>query len=195
MRHLGKTLNFEFEFRATRGRNWPSFSVLINNFQVSTHTVTDRDRVFAVDLFFDNDRNHLNLSYFNKHQYETVVENGVIVADQTLELVNIRVDGIQMEPWFWTDHYYLPQYFRGFKQQNPDAPETLPSQLIWHFPGRFRMMDLPPGDEFWSWYQKERTQRVLSNLVDPTGQIRANHNGTDQEDQQLIKEIKKMIDV
>jgi len=195
MRHLGNTLNFEFEFRATQGRNWPSFAVLINNFQVSTHTVTDQNRVFAVDLFFNDERNHVNLHYFNKHQSETVTENGVIVADQTLELINIRVDGIQMEPWFWTDHYYLPQYFRGFKEQHPNAPETLPSQLIWHFPGRFRMMDLPASDDFWPWYQTERTKRVLNNLVDPTGQIRANHDPMDQEDQRLIKEIKKLIDV
>lgn len=195
MRHLGKTLNFEFEFRATCGRTWPSFSILINNFQVSTHTVTDRDRVFSADLFFDNDRNHVNLNYFNKHERETVVDNNLIVADQTLELLNIRVDGIQMEPWFWTDHYYLPHYFSGFKKQNPNAPETLPSQLIWHFPGRFRMMNLPAGRDFWSWYQSERTRRVLSTLIDPTGQIRSNHDPMSAEDQQLIAEIKKLIDV
>lgn len=195
MRHLGKTLNFEFEFRATRGVNWPSFSVLVNNFQVSTHTITDRDRTVSVDLYFDSGVNNINLYYYSKHQYETVVSNGVIVADQTLELVNMRVDGIQLEPWFWTDHYYLPQYFQGYKKQFPDAPERLPSQLIWHFPGRYRMMDLPNSNDFWKWYQQERTQRVLKSLVDPTGQIRANHEPLDSEDQQLIKEIKKLIDV
>jgi hypothetical protein len=195
MRHLGKTLNFEFEFRASRGVNWPSFSVLVNNLQISTHTITDRDRTVSVDLYFDSGVNNINLLYYSKHQYETVIDNGVIVADQTLELINMRVDDIQLEPWFWTDHYYAPQYFQGYKKQFPDAPERLPSQLIWHFPGRYRMMNLPDSDKFWAWYQQQRTQRVLSTLIDPTGQIRANHESFDDADQQLIKEIKKLIDV
>lgn len=195
MRHLGKTINFEFEFCATRGRSWPCLGILVNNFQVSTHTITDRDRTISVDLYFDSDVNNINLYYFSKQESETVVENGVIVADQTLELVRIYADGILLEPWFWTDHYYLPWYFAGYKKQNPAAPETLPSQLIWHFPGRYRMMNLPKSANFWEWYQRERTQRVLNSLIDPTGQIRANHNPLDQEDQQLIDEIKKMIDV
>ena len=195
MQHLGKTLNFEFEFRATRGINWPNLGILVNNLQISTHTITDSDRTVSIDLYFDNGANNIDLHYYSKHQYETVMDHGVITADQTLELVNVFVDGIQMEPWFWTDHYYLPQYFPGFKKQNPDASERLPSQLIWHFPGRYRMMHLPDSDDFWAWYQKERTRRVLGVLVDPTGQIRANHQLLDDEDQQLIQEIKKLIDV
>lgn len=195
MRHLGKTINFEFEFCATPGRSWPVLSVLVNNFQVSTHTITDRNRTVSVDLFFDSGVNNINLYYFSKQESETVVENGVIVADQTLELRCVHADGILLESWFWTDHYYLPWYFSGFRRQNPNAPETLPSQLVWHFPGRYRMMNLPDSKDFWSWYQTQRTERVLKNLVDPSGQIRANHQPMDQEDHQLITEIKKLINV
>lgn len=195
MRHLGKTINFEFVFRAIKGINWPTMSILVNNLQVSTHTITDRDHTVSVDLFFESDVNHINLYYYSKHERETVMHEGKIVADQSLELLRVYADGILLEPWFWTDHYYLPFYFKGFRDQFPDAPETLPSQLIWHFPGRYRMMNLPSTKNFWKWYQDERTRRVLENLVDPTGQIRANHEPLDQEDQQLIKEIKKLIDV
>ena len=57
------------------------------------------------------------------------------------------------------------------------------------------IMNLPDSKNFWPWYQEQRTQRVLSTLIDPTGQIRDNHRGVSDEDLQLIKEIKQTLDV
>jgi hypothetical protein len=112
-----------------------------------------------------------------------------------LELVSIRVDGILLDSWFWTDGVYTPNYFKGYLEQVPNAPKEIVSQLIWHFPGRFTLRNLPRGTKFWDWYQQERTKRLTKDLVDPTGQLKENLNPMDDEARALVQEIKKLINV
>jgi hypothetical protein len=144
---------------------------------------------------FNQAPNNISIGYYNKYESETVLEHGKIVRDQSLELVSVYDDDILLEPWFWTDHYYYPSYFQGYLRANPDAPKTQRSQLVWHFPGRYMIMNVPDSKNFWPGDQEQRTQRVLSTLIDPTGQIRDNHRGVSDEDLQLIKEIKQTLDV
>jgi hypothetical protein len=196
MQYLGKpTVKFTFKFRATQGRTWPSAHILVNNFQIHTQEINNVNTEMSVDVFMDRGPNNISICFFSKQERETVIEQGNIVADQSLELIAVYADDILLESWFWTDHYYLAQYFRGYKKQFPDAPEQLYSQLIWHFPGRFMITNLPSTADFWDWYQKNRTSRVLKDLVDPTGQLLENFNPLDDEDRALIKEIKEIINV
>jgi hypothetical protein len=195
MQHHGKTVKFEFTFNPVQGLTWPAVNILVNNFQISTNTVSPESPTVAVDVHADSGSNNISIVYFNKHERETVMEHGNIVADQSLELLSIRADDILLEPWVWTEHYYLPSYFQGFKRQFPDAPDRLRSQLVWHFPGRYMITGLPDTKQFWNWYQAQRTARVLDELVDPTGQIRSNYDPLDDEDKELIKDIKNLINV
>jgi hypothetical protein len=195
MRHLGKTVKFTFEFRATKGRTWPSLYILVNNFQIHTQEVNPESHRVTVDVFMDHGPNNISIGFFSKQERETVIKDGEIVADQSLELLKVYADDILLESWFWTEHFYIPEYFQGYKKQFPDAPTQLRSQLLWHFPGRYIFMNLPSSTNFWHWYQTERTGRVLDTLIDPTGQIRDNYNPLDDEDRALINEIKKLIDV
>ena len=55
------------------------------------------------------------------------------------------------------------------------------------------LLDLPVYSEFWTWYQGQRTTRILKDLVDPTGQIKNNHRGLTDEDRGLIKDLKDAL--
>lgn len=191
----GNQHKFEFVLRGTRSRNWPCVSVICNG-QHCYSTTVDEETVFVAELYMDQLDNMITLHYFNKTQGDTITDaEGNITADQSLELVAVRMDGILLENWVWNEGTYHPQYFPGFLRSNPLAPASLRSQLIWHFPGRFQLPLLPHGDRFWTWYQSERQQRVLSDLVDPTGQIAGNYRGMTDEDREIITEIKGILDV
>lgn len=195
MQHLGKTVKFTFTFNPTKGLEWPTISILVNNFQIHTQTITPENFTVTVHAYMHRCPNNISIYYFNKHERETVIKDNQIVADQSLELVSVHADDILLESWFWTEHCYYPQYFVGYKKQAPDAPSTLRSQLIWHFPGRYMIMELPNSDQFWNWYQKTRTEKILSTLVDPTGQLKENHQPIDDEDKKTIQAIKDIINV
>jgi hypothetical protein len=195
MQPRGNKITFEFKFNPQPGVTWPKIFILVNNVQIDTFEITRQNPSVSVTVDFNRSPNNISIGYFNKYESETVVEDGKIVRDQSLELLSVYADDILLEPWFWTEHYYYPSYFQGYLRSNPDALDTQRSQLIWHFPGRYMIKDLPNSRDFWSWYQEQRTQRVLDNLVDPTGQIRDNHRKISDEDLQLIKEIKRTLDV
>jgi len=195
MRPRGDKITFEFKFNPQPGVTWPRIFILVNNYQINTFEINSKDTSASVTVDFAQVPNNISIGYFNKYESETVLEDGKIVRDQSLELLSVHADDILLESWFWTDHYYYPSYFQGYLRSNPDAPKEQRSQLVWHFPGRYMIMNLPNSQDFWSWYQEQRTQRVLSTLVDPTGQIRDNHRSISDEDLQLIKEIKQTLDV
>lgn len=191
-------IEFEFRFRATQGRSWPRIILLANNMTMGYHDINNQRcsaSMVLKDYSWSQGPNNISISYFSKDERDTVVRGGSIVADQSLELISIHADGILLEPWFWTDHCYQPDYFRGFLEKQPDAPRKIKSQLIWHFPGRFTITGLPVWSQFWSWYQSERTSRVIKDLVDPTGQISNNHRGFSDEDRALINDIKETLHV
>ena len=195
MRPRGDKITFEFKFNPQPGVSWPKIFILVNNVQIDTFEITHQRPSASVSVDFNQVPNNISIGYYNKYESETVLEHGKIVRDQSLELLSVYADDILLEPWFWTDHYYYPSYFQGYLRTNPDAPREQRSQLVWHFPGRYMIMNLPNSKNFWPWYQEQRTQRVLSTLIDPTGQIRDNHRGVSDEDLELIKEIKQTLDV
>lgn len=189
-------IEFEISFRPQQGRTWPQISLELNDVQLGDHIELSDDVAcckFAV-AYSRSNQTTIGITY-HKNSNETVVEQGNIVSDQSLELLHIRADGILLEPWVWTEHSYYPSYFPGFLAQNPQAPTELRSQLIWHFPGKYIMTGWPPMQDFWSWYQQQRTQRVLQGLVDPTGQISSNHRGMDDNDRRLASEIRDLLNV
>ena len=196
--HLRGKLHFEVTFRPTQGRNWPRVSALVDNMQVQNYEVTEEapSIQFEVkDFIWDTPPHNISFAYFSKDEQETVMKDGNIIKDQSLELVSVHADGILLEPWFWTDHDYYPSYFQGFLKTNPKAPRELRSQLIWHFPGRYMIKNLPNFAEFWPWYQEQRTTRVLKDLIDPTGQISDNHRKLSDTDRELLKDIKAILNV
>jgi hypothetical protein len=88
-----------------------------------------------------------------------------------------------------------PDYFEGFKEQVPNASKKLHSQLIWHFPGHFELPTLPYKDNFWRWYQQQNRMIHIRTHDTKTGLFKENYLGSFESYQDLIDEIKKIINV
>jgi len=192
------TLTYEMAFTSTKGLSWPSVKILYNDNLIGDFTFNKKNSTISFDLNKNNaesEKNSLTIHYYNKTENETICKDGRIIGDQSLELNKIYVDGILLETWFYTEHYYYPLYFSGFLQQFPKSLDKIKSQLLWHFPGKYIINNLPSCDNFWSWYQQNRQQRVLEDLIDPSGQLLNNLRGLTQEDYTLLNEIKAMLNV
>tara|TARA_Y100001937_G_scaffold128767_1_gene207767 strand:- start:4803 stop:5369 length:567 start_codon:yes stop_codon:yes gene_type:complete len=160
-------LKFEITYKSSFCGEWPKIEIKNNNHLIAEVECDDRQFLFDID---PQNTNHLTFEWFNKSQKHTRTNNGKIVEDQTFELCNIRIDGIQIEEWFWTDGFYQPRYFDGFLQQYKDQrrneilPTEIKSQLIWHFPGIFKFTAFPL--DFWDWYFNIKQEREVIKFLD-----------------------------
>lgn len=143
------------------------------------------------DLAVPEDVTCLNI-WYHKIEQETVVENGQIVLDQHLQLHRIWVDDVLMEPWFVTEGCYYPQYFAGIAQKFPDWPRELPSQLIWHFPGCYKIYLATP---FWPWYGTQRRKFCKPLHTDKDTERWENWSGSHRAHEDLVQEIYRLLDV
>ena len=180
--------------KGTHSIDWPEIEVSVNNQIVGKDIVTEYSELdFEFELSCTE--NQISIRYTNKKEHHTIQQNNVIVSDQSLTLVGIRFNDILLSNWMITDGDYYPEYFEGFKNQVPDAPTKLHSQLIWHFPGRFELPTLPYKDNFWRWYQHQNRMIHVRAHDTKTGLFKENFLGSFESYQDLINEIKKIINV
>jgi hypothetical protein len=172
------------------GRTWPSFAFcpvaeLISTIDIDSHT---RRELYAVDI----DANQLQLSNLNKHERDTIVENGVIVHDQILSIEKIWIDNILIDlnivlPFI----SYTPHYHQGYldycKNNNVDAANTINTYDL-HFNGIWQFeFELP----FWSWYHQLRLMDLTRGLNQ--SQIERYIGQFDTETKQMLIALKEYV--
>ena len=183
-------MRFSFEFIPQCGVNWPQVSIALGNSHYSPITVDGTDLVHC-DFESNSNKNCLQITY-HKTEQETVLENGQIIKDQTIQLNRIWVDDVLMEPWLITEGCYYPQYFQGILDKFPDWPGQLPSQTIWHFPGLYKInFELP----FWPWYSSQRKKFSQSNHIDKDNERWENWSGSDNSYQDIVQKIYQLLNV
>jgi hypothetical protein len=160
-------LKFEITYKSSFCVQWPRIQALHNGV-IKKDILCDQSKfLFEIE---PQDNNNLTLQWVNKSEKHTKTYGGKIVQDQTFELLNIRIDGMQIEEWFWTDTYYTPRYFHGFLKQykeqrrNEHLAEKIKSQLVWHFPGTFTFTPFPL--DFWGWYFKLKQDKEVIKFLD-----------------------------
>jgi hypothetical protein len=137
--------------------------------------------------------NQLTLDFYNKKPEHTIVDGqGKITQDLWLELNQIRFDDILLQSWFLNDGWYEPRYFKDFLENFPNQPEKLPSQRIWHFPGKYTINFSNP---FWPWYSNNRKHYSKKINVDKDQERWENYSGSFDSHQDLINEIYNLINV
>ena len=187
-------MKFEITYNSTFSIDWPKIYVVQNNKIIDTK-ICDGNK-FSFDLE-PHDSNLLELNWFNKTERHTVVDKGVITQDQTLTLVNIRVDNIQIENWFMTEGSYQPRYFKGFiKQQqekriNAPLEKNIKSQLIWHFPGTFTFLQFPKN--FWDWYFNLKQDKEVIKFLEKDPDRINKFRGSLDPCEDLVDKIKQLI--
>lgn len=187
-------MKFTVIARGTHSVEWPRLEVFVNNKSVGEQEVQEHSEL-DFDVTLDQELNYIKIHYNNKEQHHTVVDNGTIVSDQTVELLQVRLDDILLDTWFLTEGHYAPDYFEGFKLQYADAPDQLKSQLIWHFPGNFVLPAIPTEDKFWFWYRDQRRFIHTKTYSDKDGYREENYAGSLDPLTDLIQEIKNVIDI
>ena len=187
-------LNFEITYKSSFCVQWPKIQVLHNGNVVCETKCDQKKFVFSID---PRAQNSLSLRWVNKSQKHTKTKNGKIVQDQTFELVNVRIDGIQIEEWFWTDAYYAPKYFDGFLKQykdqrrNETLPDKIKSQLVWHFPGTFTFSSFPFN--FWDWYFELKQDKEVIKFLDKDPERVNKFRGSLDPCAELVDDIKKFL--
>jgi|688.fasta_scaffold909270_2 hypothetical protein len=189
-------MKFTVIAKGTKSSEYPRLRLLVNGKVCGETEVVDWCE-HNFDIYLDQDNNNfIELEYFNKNENHTVIRDGQIVSDQILELQSVRLDDILLDSWFITEGCYCPRYFEGFKRQVPDAPASIKSQLIWHFPGSFQFAPVPNESKFWFWYRDQRRQVHSAQFSSVKDQLRDEaYVGSLDPCQDLIQEIKHIINV
>ena len=180
--------------RGTHSVEWPIIQVWVNDCLCGQGVVKEYSE-FDFDVNLDQEHNYIRIAYANKQEHHTVVENNTIVSDQSLELLQVRLDDILLDSWFLTEGHYEPDYFEGFKLANASAPTALKSQLIWHFPGNFVLPAVPHKSKFWFWYRDQRRFIHIKKYSDKDGYREENYIGSLDPLADLIQEIKNVINL
>ena len=180
--------------QGTHSIEWPIIEVVVNDCSVGSYKVQELSEL-NFDLALDQEQNYICIHYTNKEEHHTVVDNGKIVSDQSVKLLQVRLDDILLDTWFLTEAHYEPDYFAGFQLSNPSAPTQLKSQLIWHFPGTFVLPMVPAQDKFWFWYRDQRRFIHSKQYSDKDGYREENYIGSLDPLTDLIQEIKNVLDI
>lgn len=167
----------------------PKVKIFHNQNLVTTAEVVGKKQWIDFDIVLAEE-NLLALDFYNKEPHHTVIKDGVIAQDMSLELHKIRVDDVLLQTWFLNSGWYRPRYFDSFLQDFPDSPEKLESQMIWHFPGTFNIMPFPI--DFWSWYHFERTNRITLENMDKDLHRWEKFVGSIERYQDIVDEIKEL---
>jgi len=172
----------------------PEIKIFENNQCIGQHIVQDLCEL-DVEIQLAQPNNVISINYFNKLGSHTKIEDSVIVQDQFVELMDLRLDDILLDRWMLTESDYCPDYFAGFQLANPDAPAIIRSQLIWHFPGQFVLQSLPSTGVFWEWYYHQRRNVYVDQLDARDQQRNEQYAGSTELYPELIQEIKDIINV
>lgn len=183
-------LNFQITYKSSFCYEWPKINIYNNNILIKEVECDKNQFTFN---FIPQEKNNLIFHWFNKIEKHTKFNNEKIIQDQTFELVNLRVDNIQVESWLLTDCYYEPNYFRGFINQNKDInlEKKLQSQLIWHFPGKFVFQEFPK--DFWNFYFYKKQDKEIIKFLDKDPDRIHKFRGSLDPCKNLVKKIKELI--
>lgn len=179
-------MKFLFEFFPTQGQSWPKISIGYGDQCYNNLTVSDQT---PIELDFSGECDNIKITY-HKSPNETIVDQGTIIKDQSIQLNRIWVDDVLMEPWFITEGCYYPQYFASIKEQFPDWPTQIPSQLIWHFPGIYTITIAHP---FWPWYSNQRKKFSQVQHTDKDKERWENWSGSHQAHSDIVQEIYQLL--
>lgn len=105
-----ESLKFQVTLSATHWGKLPQFSIWLNDENVvSNASVTDTE-VIEFSKAIQEGHHELKIRLENKDQKtDTVIENGEIVNDMLLNIVDVSIDNISLGNLLWDAEYQLDQ--------------------------------------------------------------------------------------
>jgi hypothetical protein len=132
----------------------------------------------------------LDIDFFSKVESDTIVDNGIIVADTEFRFDSAWCDNIKLESWFVAACVYRPRYFAGFLEQVTDAPSEIKEPYQFNFPGNIIWSW---EGNFWDWYFKERNSRTVINFLDKDPDRVWKFGGSLDPCEDLVEKIREVI--
>jgi hypothetical protein len=92
----------EISFEGSKALDWPMIDVQINNTHYRNIEIQGSQTI-KYSVKDKRNRNLVKITLTNKGQNDTIVENGVIVADKFVKLLEFKIDGVRID----ADQLYL----------------------------------------------------------------------------------------
>lgn len=111
-------LKFVITLSGTYWDKKPQFSILINDEEVISSTITEPSSALQTIEFskkFAEGDHVLQIRLNNKENSDTVLENGAVTKDMLLNIEDIVIDDISLGNLLWQAEYVLdkPQNYKG----------------------------------------------------------------------------------
>jgi hypothetical protein len=174
-----------------KGKEWPIIEFCKTNeiTKISETTINE----FQKQVCFKIDVNEtITLLNVNKSDYDTIVENNVIIRDQKVSIVKIWAEDILLDDNVCLNNInFIPKYHSGYlkycQDNNIEVSETVKTNQL-YFNGKWVFNFSKP---FWDWYQNERLKlgkNYNNDFINADSYLNLNikHN-------ELINELKNKI--
>lgn len=154
--------NIDLELLLTKGLSWPDYSI---NLQLQSETLIDSTK--KISSWHGSAKSMIELVYHTKDQSETVVENNVVVRDQNIEILNLRIDGIKIPSKMIIKlGSYEPKYrqdFLDYCKNNSIHVGTEPQHTLHFYHSGRWSLQLP--EKFWLYYNQLQTTSIDNDYV------------------------------
>lgn len=158
---------------------YPSCKILINNIELYNDFVIDKK---DIELSFDaQEINTLNIIHYDKKSTDTVVENGTIVEDKSLELIAVKIEHLNiLEVNLYNCPFYVdwPIYkIREYAKQGTQPPQYLKQSLYFGYNGNYELkffgnLDKEYFNQFWlNECQSNEMQTLDNDLFNQFGNL------------------------
>lgn len=95
------------KLRATECNGWPKIKIFIDNDIIEEYEFNNKDASIIIPIDLLDGQYTLNIELFNKNKHNCIIDNnGKIIQDQTVELVDIYIDNIRLPNFYkWMGIY------------------------------------------------------------------------------------------
>lgn len=148
------------ELELCKGVSWPIIQLNKKSYQFDFDENQNQHKVLL-----DCEKNSITLENLNKTDLETIMENGVIIKDQTVKLVSFYYDNICLDKDIIINNSkFFPNYHDSFKEyavQNhitvleSFSTDTLYFNGIWLFDAKI---------DFWQWYTAKVNEKLCVSM-------------------------------
>jgi hypothetical protein len=142
----------ELELMLEKGQTWPDYAL---NLEQISSTETGHTKLVTHKGYIASE---IILDYNFKGQGETVIENGTIVRDQNIEIINIWINEIKIQSSMFSKlAFFMPRYRDDFieycnKTSTHIDYGPIAISKLWHA----GVWSMPLPTNFWEYYQGRR---------------------------------------
>lgn len=137
-------ITLEILFKSQPCNGYPEINIFLNNKIIKSHKFTQEYEPLQVEIIDDKIDHEFIIERYNKTLNNTIVINNKIVGDQILEIINIKINGVNIPEFFLQKHttfsfndevhqgskFFSPNGVWSFKFKNNLITQILDEKII-----------------------------------------------------------------